>query len=106
MSVDSQSCEEWGSVAAMTQAGEKTIFFSILLGLIFQILGQQDCMMGESDFCKKIETEPEETFYFGCIDPNATLFPHPQYCTLYIQCLEGNKGIEALKNLKLMRLPD
>ena len=50
-------------------------------------------MIGDLEFCQRIENDPEENFYFGCSDPEATFFRHPHWCTVYIQCLGGNKSI-------------
>merc|ERR1711874_142771 len=55
---------------------------------MFQSNGK-DCHVNDSEFCEIIESS-NDVFYYGCNDLSATLLPHPEYCTLFIQC-DGNE---------------
>ena len=68
-----------------------------LLQLIFGavIVAVEQGESTNSSFCEMIETETDN-YYIGCNDPNADLFPHPEFCTLYIQCYSGLYGKSSI----------
>ena len=45
----------------------------------------------DTTFCEMIATDTED-YYIGCDDPSADLLPHPEYCTLFIQCICADEG--------------
>ena len=66
------------------------LFILILLAVTVATEKDDNCPANDDDsFCEMIETDTDD-YYIGCDeDPSAYLLPHPEYCTLYIQCYTG-----------------
>ena len=68
------------------------LFILILLNVTVATEKNDNCHNSASDFCEMIATDTDK-YYIGCDDPSADLLPHPEYCTLYIQCIGERSSV-------------
>ena len=68
------------------------LVFNLLLAaltLAVDLEQNENCPLNtDTTFCEMIATDTDD-YYIGCDDPSADLLPHPEQCTLYIQCQNG-----------------
>ena len=67
------------------------LFALVLIPFSVTVEGYDNCPANtDSDFCDQIATDTDD-YYMKCDEPGADLLPHPEYCTLYIQCDRENE---------------
>ena len=72
------------------------LFNLILLAVTVALERDENCPANtDNTFCELVERETEN-YDTRCNDPSADLLPHPKYCTLYIQCICGEKGRSSI----------